>query len=220
MIIQLLIIAVPNVLALKILSLVSAYLKSASSNGRLVLSKFWKGDYKTRIDILDELGEIFAPKYAFWKIKCLQGNCTGNTANWNWWGENPWKVSHRVGCWQGGIWEIPRCKLRRRMASPLLLIRGYGDFPFQPLLVPHKTAFPVSHLSGYQGSHNNRDRWLPESAKVKQVSCWPQPTKATLCVSATVSRKVRYRGYMTKQHFYSQFLWDKNKSHLCSFATN
>lgn len=73
MIIPLLIIAVPNVLALKILSLVSTYLKSASSSGRLVLSKFWKGDYKTRFDILDELREIFAPKYAFWKIKCLQG---------------------------------------------------------------------------------------------------------------------------------------------------
>lgn len=37
------------------------------------------------------------------------------------------------------------------MASLSLLIRGYGDFPFQALLVPHETTFPVSHLSGYRG---------------------------------------------------------------------
>lgn len=73
MIIPPLIIAVPNVLALKILLLVSGYLKRAPSSGWLVLLKPWSGDYKTRIDILDEVGEISSCKYAFWKIYCFQG---------------------------------------------------------------------------------------------------------------------------------------------------
>lgn len=67
MIIPPLIIAVPNVLALKILLLVSEYLKSPPSSGRLVLLKPWSEDYKTTIDILDVVGEISAYKYAFWK---------------------------------------------------------------------------------------------------------------------------------------------------------
>lgn len=72
MIIPPLIIAVPNVLALKILLLVSGYLKSAPSSGWLVLLKSWSGDYKTRIEILDEVREISARKCAFWKMYCFQ----------------------------------------------------------------------------------------------------------------------------------------------------
>lgn len=54
----------------------------------------------------------------------FSGHCTRTTGSWNWWGENPRKASHRVGCWHGRIWDIPRCKVRRMMASHLLPIRG------------------------------------------------------------------------------------------------